>query len=316
MITHRGTAARGRIEPGLGLLAVALITFLISSLATPAEPFLGVQSHDHSQGRATVPLAPGPTTDVGAINESSECSSLVSNSSLGATYSQIYKGLPNGQGNGGTGGNESREANQSAYPGVTAGTNQLISAWVALCDSGSFVALYDQWGSFNFTEGTALLSNGYFEVSFGFVYWASCASPANVSSSGCEWFTTWNVNLTNGHVDGPFTVKNTALPGGEPPAQSRGRNSTLSIAGLQGSEAYGAIAAIGLAGIALGVLIVARVRGKSRAHQRPPNTGAPKLRTELREDGHPPNEGSSPSLPPVRPEPRSDVQTDPLSDIF
>jgi hypothetical protein len=155
------------------------------------------------------------------LSESAACARIDSNASLDSVYASIYSGLPPiGQG-GLTGPNQSALAGQNAYPNLTAGESQLVAAWTAICDSPSFTSLDARWGAGALGTGYQLLASGFYEASFQFIYHASCSNSSDNSSSGCEWITTWNVNLSSGGVSGPVTT-GAGTPFGWGPPQFEG----------------------------------------------------------------------------------------------
>ncbi|MCI4324344.1 MAG: hypothetical protein L3K00_00420 [Thermoplasmata archaeon] len=157
------------------------------------------------------------------------CSSLETNASLLAWYAEVYDGLPANAQTGGIGGNGSFEEGQTSYVNGSAGGASLVSAWTAICQSPTYVALWDQFGLNSTYSGSALGTNGLFYESFGFDYWASCSSSTNYSSATCQWITNWNVNMSSGHASGPSTTQDLAFPGGYPDGSEPVGYSTNSV---------------------------------------------------------------------------------------
>lgn len=203
-----------------------------------------------SPGAAGLPH-PAVVPVLASSGESPACAALVTNSTLGATYSGIYAGLPNSTTGGA--GNSSGIAPRSDYPNVTVGTAQLVAAWASICDGSTYASIRTTWGTQGFFTGTQLDgSSGHYLASFGQQY------PCSGSSwqGSCREQIIWYVDLATGTVDGPYTSS------AGPPLGTPGSGSATSgaLAGLTSSEWFGVgmLAVLAVALAAAGVLIRAR----------------------------------------------------------
>jgi hypothetical protein len=251
-------------NPSLGIQQAGILALFVglaaATLGSIASPLGGAGSlqlpSSHLEGA------------LGTQFESALCASIEPNATLRAEYAQVYDGLANATQAGSGGGNGSQLKNQSAYPNVTVGTAQLISAWSQICDSPSYAALYQRWGLANVTEGGQLLASGYYQESYGFHYWASCENSTIANSSGCQWDSDWNVNLATGNVTGPYTTRDDSLPGGYPggpsgpssPGNSTAKEPTAAGPSYSATYQLLALGAISIALVALAAVVVRRGR--------------------------------------------------------
>jgi hypothetical protein len=161
------------------------------------------------------PAAPSPQAhDIlsvrsqGSPTETPVCATIATNVSLNRTYSYAYNASQSG------GGNFSSTNQSGSYPNLTVGDQQLHSAWVSICESPQFSTLYVQFGAQALTKNLEPnASSGHYQASFTFLYLASCNTPTNFSSSGCEYLTAWYVDLFSGQMNGPITSSG-GTPGG------------------------------------------------------------------------------------------------------
>jgi hypothetical protein len=183
----------GKARIGLTLTAVGIaILFLIS--ATGLIP----------RGAASEPT--GLRSGSGApAAESVVCASLVTNASLNSTYNSIYFGLPTEFQNWTPGPNSSTPTNQSEYPNVTAGDQQLDDVWIAICGGTVFTTLYDDWGPDAFSSGFQYNgSTGDYQTDYGFIWHANCTNSSWAAHGPCEFIATWYVDIVTGNIDGPL----------------------------------------------------------------------------------------------------------------
>jgi hypothetical protein len=222
-----------------------------------------------------------------AGSESTTCAMLNSNASLNGTYDGVYSQLPNESGTAGP--NSTQPLGQSGYPNETTGDRELITAWVSICDSPAFTALYEEWGPSSLEGGAELQGNGHYTTFYDFVYHASCSNPSVKGDGGCEYFTTWYVDLVTGNVTGPITTQ-----GGTPLGAPGGQSPPWTISNLPTSGVYallGGIAAAAALGM-LGTVLLGRRRGAT------PHPPAPSSKPSAGESTTPPSELRQDSLPP------------------
>jgi hypothetical protein len=186
----------------------------------------------------------------------------------------MYSGLPNVTKNWVPEPNQTTPVNQSAYPNVTVGEQQLIHAWQVVCGSSLYVASYEAGGYNGITSGLQLnRSTGDYEATFGFQLVVQCNASVTDPTAVCETATTWLVNLASGSIAGPYSKAWVASPSGVPPAQNPG-NSTTSPAlflGLPGIGGY----AILTGGLAVIVIAATLLRARRRPRGDHPDAGSP-----------------------------------------
>jgi hypothetical protein len=156
-----------------------------------------------------------------SVSERANCAAINSNQSLQSTYAGIYENLPSGSTNSTNGPpsnpNKTSSPGQSSYPNVTTGTQQLVNAWISICDSPAYTALYEQWGPTHTFGGSQLNgTTGHFQTFYGFNYPTPCTASGN---SSCGYATTWYVDLVTGNISGPWLTED-GTPLGSAPGMS------------------------------------------------------------------------------------------------
>lgn len=256
-----------------GILALSVLAIAI---LTPAAVAMGHSSPVRASGHPMTTAASWiEAIHRSVVSESLVCSKINPNSSLNSTYASIYNGLPTGSGGHSHGLNSTTETNQSGYPNLTVGGQQLIDAWISICESSVYQALYNEYGAKNITSGSQLNgSTGHYQVDYGFVYYAACPSGSSSGNDSCELFTTWYVDLVTGSVDGPVTTEG-GTPLGTP---QTGGPSLVSILGVPSRIVYSLLAA-GITAAGLGVMVVAIARRRGGG---PPSSSLPAPTTKAR----------------------------------
>lgn len=144
------SSVSGRSPPPLTVHLGGKVSFalLIGAILVVGHGSIAFSSGPPSAdfGSSVVGLSAGGTNPSAAGSESSICATINSNASLNSTYNGIYSGLTSESGNSTGGSNSTAPLGQSGYPNETTGDRQLIGAWVSICDSAAFTALYDEWG--------------------------------------------------------------------------------------------------------------------------------------------------------------------------
>jgi len=242
-----------------------------------------------------------------ALSENSVCPTIQSNTSLDRTYAYAYAQINGNQSNQTPPSNSSGAAPAGSYPNVTIGEQQLVAAWTSICDSQEYQSIYNEIYSKGGSGGvTSNLqpngSTGILQAIYGFIFLASCNSPANFSTSGCEYLTNWYVNLTNGSVAGPFTTSGGTPLGGPGGPNTGGAQSSLSSTWLSPSH-LAALLALAVAVAALALFLASR---------RPP---AKKAAAGIDPDDRAESEVERSQASPDAPESTADP-ADPLSDVY
>lgn len=209
-----GLVPRRDARPGVRAALLGLTTLALLAVGAPlAGPMAHVAGGSTGSYASPAGARLSPTVSAGPT-----CAAINSNGSLNATYTQTYDGLPATQtDSAGAPYNTTAEQGKNAYPNLTTGDRQLVDAWNSICGSAAYTALYDQWGPSSIFSGGQLLSNGFYQVNFGFSYHASCSNSTDNSSSACQWSSTWYVNLSGGQLTGPILTQDHSLPSGAPP---------------------------------------------------------------------------------------------------
>lgn len=254
-------------------VGIALIQSGASVFGVSVPPLSG---HDfHSYG-SWAPTLSGSFRSLASTN-APECSNINSNASLNGTYVGMYNGLPNLTKNWVPEPNQTAPVNQSAYPNVTVGEQQLIHAWLVICSSSQYVALYEAGGHDGITSGLQLdRSTGYYEATFGFQLVVQCNASVTDPTAVCETATTWQVNLASGSIAGPYSRAWVASPSGAPSAPNP-RNSTTSPSLFLGFHGMGGYVAL-TGGVAAIVIAATLLRARRRHRGVGPGTGLPEGR--------------------------------------
>lgn len=307
----------GRAPAPWWLLAVAAL--VVGSFLFPGLLIAPLGAHPGTPVDTPVGFRPS--------GESPTCAQINSNATLNSTYTGIYEGVKN-LSNSTVGPNGTRPVNQSGYPNIPTGEALLRSAWIAICGSPAYTTLLTEWGLTGLTSSVQLTSTGYYQIGYGFAYHASCANPADSSSNGCGYFTSWFVALPSGNVTGPVT---TAMgpplgnpPGSAPGPTSGGPGGQTSLFGAPATATDSWIIAVG-AVAAVGALVALLVLRRPRSPNGPDDSGSGShdsaAAPRTGESGTIPSGGSTiggPSSTTVR-SPASAVppaMDDPLSDIY
>lgn len=288
--------AEGRGRRAMLIGVVVLVLALASASGTPAANRGSVASAGLASATRSL-----------VTSESALCASINTNGSLNGTYSGIYEGLPGLLRNWTNGPNQSTPKGQGAYPTLAVGERQLDDAWISICDGSAYSTLYARWGPQSIFSGSELESTGYYVANYGFVYGASCKDSTDNSSTACEWFSTWYVNLSSGQIAGPVTSSG-GMPLGTPPFGNG--TSSPNAPALSPLEEV-AVGALGVAAV-LGVLAAVRVRRRGRS---PPPVGSSPPSNPNSTPPHTtaPAKGGEPARTDVT-EPTKD--SDPLSDVY
>lgn len=194
-------------------------------------------------------------------SETALCATLVSNATLNNTYDGIYDGLPALLKNWSTASNASRPVNQSGYPNLTVGREEMLTAWTSICTSAAFTTLYGQLGGTSFGSGGALNASGDYVVNYVFQWIVSCAGFTNATGVECEKSVTWYHDLVTGATSGPATKEFAVVPTGGPPRAGGSATppGSTTFLGLPDTEAYALLVVAALV-VAVSVFVVLRRR--------------------------------------------------------
>jgi hypothetical protein len=249
----------GRPRRHLLLRSLTLGVVVIAVLSGQLTSTSGHTSLGHRTGGMPMTLTLRPS-------ESSVCATINSNSSLARAYTGFYNSLANDSPNwGGIGPNITTPINQTGYLNATAGSHMVITAWESICESPAYASLYDAWGPTAVVSGSELdQENGHYLFSYGIYFHASCASPADLSNSGCGYETDWTLDLVTGGVVGPTTTNQGPPLGGPPQAPNAGGISPLSSWGFETPVFYAliSIAIVGFVVVAALGGVWSRRRGR------------------------------------------------------
>lgn len=289
---------------------IALVVFCVAVGLGAANLALAgpLRNAANLAGPDRVPLTTGPAPECGAIN---------SNATLNDTYAGMYANLPNVSGSWSPSSNTTPPVNQSGYPSVPVGEEQLIGAWLSICHSPAYVSDFASLGSSSLTSGLRLNgTTGYYQATYGFEWSSSC--PSGSQSFPCQRSITWYVNLATGAVDGPLTSEWSPPPLGPSPVVSAPAPSTPghSVFGLS-PAVVDVLVAVGLLAGAIGVTAAVRAWRPGRSSSSRPSATEPHdlgenapERSTRAGDGSTEPEGSSDA------DVRDDPPSDPLGDVY
>jgi hypothetical protein len=246
--------------------------------------------------------------------ETATCASINSNVSLNRTYLYVYQNLSGS--NSSAGPNGTPGVGQAGYPNVSTGERQLHDAWVSICESAAYETLYQQFGSAGITSGLQLDgSSGHYDADYGYIYLASCSNSADFSSTGCEYLTSWYIDLATGGVTGPITTSGgTPLggPGSNGTSQAPGGGiGAPPLFGLPGIEGYVVLVAIAAA---VGSLVAVRLRARGRDSELPTRSDPPSDPSKPRATAI--ASFGTPSRQLRGEAPRTEASDDPLGDVY
>jgi hypothetical protein len=268
----------------VGVLAIVLLGATVANGATlrPSAP-VGFDSGTSTTLREQV------------ATETSACAKINSNDSLNQTYLSVYLNLPITP-NSSRGTNATPPPPRAGYPNASTGERQLHDAWVSICESAEYVALYElflqpdsgsgQTTGLQQTNGTT----GDYETQYGFVYGASCSNASDFGGDACDYQTNWYADLVTGGVTGPITARDGPLPGDPRTGIQHGVGGIPPVLGLPGIGGY--VISILIAAAVVG-LVVVRVRSRRTGTTAPDsNSAIPTHRTvgspEIADSGLPP----------------------------
>jgi hypothetical protein len=171
----------------------------------------------------------GPS--VAPSDRSEACNVIITNSTINSTLSRLYAG---------------HNGSWTAEPSVA---TEVSGMFLTVCDTPTFQSLVTTWGSLNASLGFEFSSSGPQVVNFSISWeaWDSGTLYANLES--------WQGNIPNGTVTGPFLSRSDDLPVYGPPTPQEAIPESTALLAV-----VGAVMGCG----AIGALLVSRSRQNPR----------------------------------------------------